>query len=1109
MIRNDYSDSDARKQIFKNTKTNLFVEASAGSGKTTSLVNRMVALVEEGVPVNQICTITFTIAAADEFFERFQRLLSRRTIDDPNDPSIKDLGPTDETTRARCQEALNNIDACFSGTMDSFCNMVAHELPIELDIPSDAVVIPDSEKSSIIKEEYFKILTNNKHPLHDQAVLFNKTFRKGAFDAFLAGMNEIFDYRDYEIVFDKDLLSDSSDHIIDAELNDIYNLLVEIEKDGLVNITDGKKAEKAKVAVDRKFRLKGNWKENAQNISYIMGRFDAATLFAPAVQGTTLETNFLEPAKSSKFKYTQAILDEISRVETIVDEYCFQVYFSFISEAIKEVTEHMKAESKFTFFDFLYCLTKRFKEDSATKDREIVSHVYDRHNHILIDESQDTNPMQTHLFFYLTGLVSTDNWELVNPRPGSLFIVGDPKQSIYRFRGADVEAYNHTKDVFANIGDVIFLSKNFRSNIVVKEYFNKEMNRVLDIGTRPLTHKNIPLIPETQREKDRANKEADPKITLDQGVYQYLTSRNRNEDAKIVAELVEKIVNNDNYQIISQKSDKVRKIDYKDILVITIDKKISEYVAEFANHNIPLRVEAKIYFSNSPAVDILKKLTCLLFEPYQTRYFVDVVRSDLYKLNPSDIITMKKDGFSLDISKLTDKDDNPVVFSNPDHERIIKELNELYLDTKGLSISSTLFYLLSNKKFDFFKNISPKFIDHAYYVVELVKAAEKDGRIVSFDDAKYFLEHSINDNSDVEKIMKFSDEINQVKISNLHKVKGLQAPVVILSGANATQHPEKKYVDPINKKLYFKEISYKNKKGGDEIVCSSNKYDSQINISQLESDSEDRRIEYVAATRAESVLIIGRQYNPTDKSINPWADLLTPYLQEIPDYPSQPASPVIEQYDDVIKGYKSIVNDACNDKSYNVQNPSGLRIKSKITNIDTVVEQEEVDDDIDKAQLGTIIHRLLECIVTSKNQFDITELAISIVNEYGFDDVTSQKYINTATKVGNIFVAGGFAQTSNNIPQDLFNVLMHAKDVMCELPFAYRSGDTIVSGTIDLLYEDESGWHVIDYKTNMEGDISTLETKYKGQLDVYKKAVKQALGVDCDAHIYHIETVNI
>ena len=111
--------------------------------------------------------------------------------------------------------------------MDSFCNMVAHELPNELDIPSDAEVISEEEKKAIIKEEYFNILTDNNHPLYSLAGLFNKTFNK-SYEAFSAGMDEIFDYRGYKIAYNQHLLSSDSDHLLDGELTDFINLIHEI-----------------------------------------------------------------------------------------------------------------------------------------------------------------------------------------------------------------------------------------------------------------------------------------------------------------------------------------------------------------------------------------------------------------------------------------------------------------------------------------------------------------------------------------------------------------------------------------------------------------------------------------------------------------------------------------------------------------------------------------------------------------------------------------------------------------------------------------------------------------------------------------------------------------
>ena len=81
---------------------------------------------------------------------------------------------------------------------------------------------------------------------------------------------------------------------------------------------------------------------------------------------------------------------------------------------------------------------------------------------------------------------------------------------------------------------------------------------------------------------------------------------------------------------------------------------------------------------------------------------------------------------------------------------------------------------------------------------------------------------------------------------------------------------------------------------------------------------------------------------------------------------------------------------------------------------------------------------------------------------------------------------------------------MDAEEVLCETPFSYkRKDDTIVSGVIDLIYKDDSGYHIIDYKTNQEDDVSILEKEYASQLSDYQEALKE-FGIIADTQIYHI-----
>ena len=114
-------DTVSRNRIVSEIDKNFFVEAGAGSGKTTMLVNRMVAMVENGLDISKICAITFTKAAANEFYERFQKILIERSNPDYKWEDKGHAGQLPEpnaVTRERCAKALKDIDICFMGTSD-------------------------------------------------------------------------------------------------------------------------------------------------------------------------------------------------------------------------------------------------------------------------------------------------------------------------------------------------------------------------------------------------------------------------------------------------------------------------------------------------------------------------------------------------------------------------------------------------------------------------------------------------------------------------------------------------------------------------------------------------------------------------------------------------------------------------------------------------------------------------------------------------------------------------------------------------------------------------------------------------------------------------------
>ena len=150
------------------TDRSFFVEAGAGSGKTTGLVARMINMVGEGIDgreidISEICAITFTNAAAKEFYGRFRKKLTEEIE-----------FTKDEVKRGRYKKALENIDLCFMGTIDSFCNTLLSEHPNEAAIPASASVLTSEGFSEECRREYERMISGkyNDPSIQAKAALY-------------------------------------------------------------------------------------------------------------------------------------------------------------------------------------------------------------------------------------------------------------------------------------------------------------------------------------------------------------------------------------------------------------------------------------------------------------------------------------------------------------------------------------------------------------------------------------------------------------------------------------------------------------------------------------------------------------------------------------------------------------------------------------------------------------------------------------------------------------------------------------------------------------------------------------------------------------------------
>jgi len=1098
-------DQLSRYKIINKIDTSYFVEASAGSGKTFSLTRRMVSLVESGVDISKICTITFTKAAANEFFERFQSLLSERC--NPSDSQVfkpNDLPPTTVESRKRCADALANIDLCFMGTIDAFCNMLAKEHPIEIGIPSSSEVISEEDYVTYIQKFYSELLSG-KHGVDSQKLALDyQATKDDDVNTFVECIKQLMERRNTNLVFDN--VTKSLDEYLKDERKLFFDILKLVNKDDYI-FDDGKEESGNKTAVEQIRRFtnyyKNSWLKKEWAINDAIKNIKEIRFNEKGVDSGILDYDAFKPMKGGKYQIKDEILDSISNK---FKEYIFNYSMSFFSKVMPKLSDATKVIGKLTYFDFLYHLKNTIQNDML-KGGLLAKHIFERHSYFLIDESQDTNPMQTELVFYLTATTPSYNWKECNPKHGSLFIVGDPKQSIYRFRGADVSAFGITKELFNNpsIGEVLYLTRNYRSNVSLRDYFNSYMPKLLETPIEQCEHKKIPI------DKDDERLELEKKSF--HGIYKYSfeckqTNSNK-EDAEHVCEIIRKLVNNDKYLVLGQKDKKLRKIEYSDIMVITATTGFKDYIDLFVTNKIPFISEGKTLFEYSDIFGVIKDILLAMSNPYDKKTITKFLLSPYCNLTGNDLILLKDKGYKFNLC-------NPINTGDSKVDRVLNDITNIYNSINNMSYSAMFTYLLDNQRM--LELYGTDYLEVVYYANEIIRDAEAQGKILSKNDLIDFIPTIDSKNKAYDRSINFSAKPNCIKIANVHKVKGLQAPIVILA-----QHYTKKrtpiiYSEHLDKQTnsYIFKIT-----DGSEMpttYISNNSYVEELDKATLCDDAEKKRIEYVAVTRAEAALIITSPHK-SDGTLcsNYWKDLLELSVDSIKSLELEDNETKVKdvEYDisDLISEEIKDVNVLSNSlgmsnvSSYKIVRPSDLEKVAKVNN-ELDEEKSQVVDKHNKnynATLkGTVVHRLMECLANSKNKFDLEKLVNNICYEYGANEDVKELLIS----VGNTMRSGGFKQ-SDGTPSDLLNILVNAKTVMCEVPFAYKDGKDIVNGTIDLVYEDTNGFHIVDYKTNKEDDVVELTKHYKSQLDLYQKAFKSLTGFDSDFRIYHIDITKL
>ena len=1134
-------DELSRRRIVSETDQNFFVEAGAGSGKTTLLVHRMTAMVEQGKDIRQICAITFTKAAANEFYDRFRKLLLERSRPEKEgaEPD-RFLPPTTQESRARCEAALKDIDLCFMGTIDAFCNRILGEHPAEAGLPSELSLISDEEMDAYLRQAYVRM---SRGELGGELKTYANQLRRltnRPEDVFSAGAAFLLKHRNARFHFEhigegqvRKRLEDYRSELIKAV--QVLAKHPEMLPDRPTN--GGVKAWQS--VTDNQKLFNGKWEYNYNSVLNAAQRLVGLRITcAPEDIGFErggLFSDWTRKVKNGEKLLGTEIKEEAELLKKMRD-LLYDLTLSFLTDALPVLEAELKESGRMTYFDYLYFLRNMLRKDAAAGGR-LAAYIANAHRYYLIDEFQDTDPLQAEVFFYLAAGAAKENWTDCLPREGSLFIVGDPKQSIYRFRDADVTSFLRVKGLFENpaVGEVLSLTRNFRSTKALRNYFNRCFTMLLPEQTE--VQSRYDLIPVQEEEEAGWG-----------GIFRYpsyagkLSAAHPEEtDEKQVGRIIRQLVGSSEHQIWDRGEKGLRPLRYGDFMLITVGKAaLAAYSKEFERLGIPSRVEGKVPFDDCPALLAVVQFYAALADPGNGIAVYRALRGTLAGLSENQIKAYRAAGGKIEIKGASAEAEPAFSGQARKVQAALSVLRELVRKAEILSPASL--YREIARRYRVFEGAGGKNAEILWYVEEQLRARKAGGLLNGHREAAAWLEKLISGKAEEERSLSLQEKPDAVHLANLHKVKGLEAQVVILASARPAKnkgadHRIEYGTDATDGFLF------KLKQGEGYVLIQTSRFADKEDEEKAALTAENDRQIYVAATRAKNALIISERMEKGDK-VNPekintrWQPLIeeeTLYLTIKSDAELGPVKASAgtltakELYEAAAQEDLAAAAFA-QEESYLLQIPSRLELPSKLEEEGRTEDPGKRDAAADKeegtettelpakddpyglhhrlaATLGTMTHRLMEMLVSSGFRIGVEAAAAEIVSEYGEDlSDGQQEALKTALKAaGSTMLSGGYPQ-ENGSAQDLFAELREAEEIFCELPFTYRDEaekpPVIWDGVMDLVYKHNGKWNIVDYKTNADG--RDLYTRYAGQLEAYQKAFLVLTGERAEARVYHV-----
>lgn len=1148
---------------------NLLLSAAAGSGKTAVLVERVIKKIlpedlSHGIDLDKLLIVTFTNAAAREMSDRISAALSNQL------EAAISAGDNDRIKLIKKQQLLLGISQIT--TIDSFCLKLVRENFNILGIEPD-FSIADSSQAQILAEETLDELFSQLYEENDPEFLsLLSLYGTSRSDAGLGnlvqhiyGFTRAIPYPDKwlknqteelscpkgieeTLWFQKGLLScqKALEDALSYAKKGLYMMCETPDLDGFL----------ANNPPDKNVPVYDEWKAyyKAFYYDYLFLR-EAVNLDYKKLRKYTQEFSFSSLARlDAKSEEEKNILKTLrERVKTAISS--VKVFMNFDPDEIEGIYKDVLYPATVALVNLVIKYDKLFTKKKFDKNvmefhdaeqltarllsenPEIAEQIRGKYEEILMDEYQDTSLLQEEIFSHVT----TGN---------NLFMVGDMKQSIYRFRNSDPTIFKKKNDSYRATEDApdrkITLSMNFRSRRQVLDSINDIFEAIMSEDAGELNYDKDQRLYTGNKDYQDINSNYTSKCIIIEGPASDFEG-DEDEDftnpaieARFVASEINRL-KAEHFKVFDGKG--YRDIQNRDIVILMSSFKNSadSYMAELQSAGIECFVESSGYFERSEVTTILALLKTLC-NPYSDIPLLAVMRSPIGAFTDDELalIRIQKKGRFFGavkkIASLTQYLDEETKEVSKKAARFCEKLNRWRSYSRYMSSDKLLWQLYEETDFYAFLGAIPDGEEaqaNLRLLFERAKQYETGGFEGLFNFVRY-LEHIEQKDTDLSSAKLIGEAHNVVRIMTIHKSKGLEFPVVFITGGGKRFNKTSKE----SRVLLHKDLGI-----APEIVDFENGYRAETpqravfkSVADTEQMSEEIRKLYVATTRAKELLyfvatVSGKAdklgKTTFEKKQDEWKSMI---IDNTPTFSANevlqasgyadwvaPVALASDNWEFKAINHTQIENSYINDATQAVSEipdfdpikilefkypykdlsnvPTKVSVSSLKSQSETVLVPKPAflqGKSPDGAFYGTALHKVMEHFSPKSDlcEEDVSRFIEDLVNEgilsrQEADLLHPEKVVKFySSDVGKRILA------SNKVfREQVFEVEIPVCDAYPEIKVSDEN--ILLQGVIDCFFEEDGELILVDYKTDKYSDVSEIHEKYDRQLELYKYALEK------------------